>query len=48
MWTGKGASKEEKKESMQRAQAFIKDQGRPSHTPVERVVESGERLLLFF
>jgi len=34
VWTGKKASKSEKKESMQIAAKFIADQGRPKHTPV--------------
>jgi len=42
VWTGRGSTKEERKESMQIAMKFIQDQGRPMHTPVERVVESGE------
>jgi hypothetical protein len=42
VWTGKGSTKEERKESMHIAQKFIADQGRPSYTPVERNVESGE------
>jgi len=42
VWTGKESTKEERKESMHIAAQFIADQGRPSYTPVERNVESGE------
>lgn len=36
VWTGKKASKTEKKESMLIAAQFVADQGRPAHTPVRK------------
>ena len=43
VWTGKKASKSEKKESMHIAAKFIADQGRPKHTPVTRACAQCER-----
>lgn len=45
VWTGKGASREEKNASMATAAQYLTDYNRPSHTPIERQVETGETVL---
>ena len=42
VWTGKGASKDERKESMMHAADFIEKGGRPSYTPITRVMDGAE------
>ncbi|EDQ85244.1 uncharacterized protein MONBRDRAFT_34323 [Monosiga brevicollis MX1] len=42
VWVGKGATKEERAFSMRTGTDFIKQKGYPNHTPVTRVVETGE------
>lgn len=41
-WIGKGATKQERKESMVTAQHFLTSQKKPHWTPISRVVEGGE------
>ncbi|CAE7846124.1 GSN, partial [Symbiodinium sp. KB8] len=42
VWTGRGATAQEKKGGLAIAKAFLKEQGRPDWCPVQRVVEGGE------
>lgn len=42
VWTGKGATGDEKKGGMKAAKAFIEKEGRPEWTRVQRVLEGGE------
>lgn len=42
VWVGKGATKQEKDQSMVRAQEFIKSKKYPTWTQVHRVVEGAE------
>jgi len=42
VWVGKGASKEERKESMLRAMSYISENGYANNTPIERVADGGE------
>jgi len=42
VWIGKKASSKERIEAMRNAQGFIKKKGYPDHTPVTRVIDSGE------
>jgi hypothetical protein len=42
VWVGKAASESERKSALSVAVHYLKEQGRPSHTPVTRVVEEGE------
>lgn len=46
VWIGKGASPQERKESMQIAMNFIRSEGRPEYTPIERVVRALDDSLL--
>jgi hypothetical protein len=41
-WIGKGANKEERKKGMEHAAEYLKTAGRPSWTPLTRVVEGSE------
>eukprot|EP01099_Mayorella_cantabrigiensis_P000414 TRINITY_DN1191_c0_g1_i1.p1 TRINITY_DN1191_c0_g1~~TRINITY_DN1191_c0_g1_i1.p1 ORF type:complete len:857 (-),score=275.17 TRINITY_DN1191_c0_g1_i1:59-2320(-) len=41
-WIGKGATKQERKESMITAQSFLKSQKKPDWTPISRCVEGAE------
>mmetsp|Transcript_8068 Transcript_8068/g.14597 ORF Transcript_8068/g.14597 Transcript_8068/m.14597 type:complete len:823 (+) Transcript_8068:52-2520(+) len=42
VWVGKGSTKEEKKEGMMRAQAYITENSRPHSTAVTRITEGAE------
>jgi len=42
IWVGKGATKEEKDKSMECAVKYLKDNGRPSHLPITRVLQGAE------
>ncbi|CAH0479702.1 unnamed protein product [Peronospora belbahrii] len=42
VWVGKNASESERKNALMIAMHYLKKEGRPSHTPVTRVVEEGE------
>ena len=42
VWVGKGATQQEKNSSMQFAAEYLKQNGRPDHTPITRVVQGGE------
>ncbi|XP_055624817.1 gelsolin-like isoform X1 [Toxorhynchites rutilus septentrionalis] len=42
VWVGKGATSQERAQSMIKAQEFINSKGYPVHTRVHRVVENGE------
>lgn len=42
VWVGKGATKEERKQSMIHATQYLKQTGKPAHTPITRVPEGGE------
>lgn len=42
VWVGKMASKSERSNALPIAVQYLKKEGRPSHTPVTRVVEDGE------
>jgi len=42
VWVGKGATKEERKESMIHAAEYLKQSGKPNWIPIARVAESGE------
>jgi len=42
VWVGKGATKEERKESMIHAQNYLTENNKPSWTPITRVPEGGE------
>ncbi|XP_055624819.1 gelsolin-like [Toxorhynchites rutilus septentrionalis] len=42
VWIGKGATKQEKTESLMKAQEFIKTKKYPAWTPVERIIQNGE------
>lgn len=42
MWVGKGATHQEKTQSMQRAQDFIATKNYPQWTGVQRIVEGAE------
>lgn len=42
VWVGKGATAQERKESMVNAGKFLTDQNRPKTTPITRVAETGE------
>ncbi|XP_055532240.1 gelsolin, cytoplasmic-like isoform X2 [Wyeomyia smithii] len=43
VWVGKGATSQERAQSMIKAQEFISSKGYPVHTQVHRVIENGER-----
>jgi hypothetical protein len=42
VWVGKGATKEERAKSMPLASSYLASKGRPSHTPITRIIETGE------
>ncbi|KAG1701627.1 hypothetical protein DVH05_010931 [Phytophthora capsici] len=42
VWVGKTASESERKNALSVAVHYLKKEGRPSHTPITRVVEEGE------
>ncbi|XP_019529713.3 gelsolin isoform X3 [Aedes albopictus] len=42
VWVGKGATSQERSQSMIKAQEFITTKGYPMHTQVHRVIENGE------
>ena len=42
VWVGKAASESERKNALSIAVRYLKKEGRPSHTPITRVVEEGE------
>ncbi|KAL4109413.1 hypothetical protein PRIC1_001113 [Phytophthora ramorum] len=42
VWVGKTASESERKNALTVAVHYLKKEGRPSHTPITRVVEEGE------
>lgn len=42
VWVGKGATKEERKESMIHAANYLKQSGKPNWIPITRVAEGGE------
>ncbi|ETL43532.1 hypothetical protein F441_06171 [Phytophthora nicotianae CJ01A1] len=42
VWVGKAASDSERKNALTVAVHYLKEEGRPSHTPITRVVEEGE------
>ncbi|RMX63734.1 hypothetical protein DD238_006349 [Peronospora effusa] len=42
VWVGKAASESERKNALAIAVHYLKKEGRPSHTPITRVVEEGE------
>jgi len=42
VWIGKKASAEEKKHGLGYAQSYLKDSGRPSITPISRILEGAE------
>ncbi|XP_039432535.1 gelsolin, cytoplasmic isoform X1 [Culex pipiens pallens] len=42
VWVGKGATAQERSQSMVKAQEFITSKGYPMHTQVQRVIENGE------
>jgi gelsolin len=46
-WIGKGTTKKEKANAIKYATDYLKKQGRPSHTPVVRVLEGAEPAAFF-
>jgi len=42
-WVGKGSSASEKKGALQYAQDYLKNNKRPAHTPISRILQGGEK-----
>ena len=42
VWVGKGASKEERSNALGMAAEYLKESGKPTYTPVTKVMETGE------